>query len=327
MVIDCPCKRRGWYPPSLRRVALGCAAALLVTTLATPGEAQSRTGLNRWSARGAAGVQFDNNVTTAETDTTSNQGDHAAVFELGAAYRPSLGDPAKLELGYDFSQSLYANLDEFDLQSHTFSAAVEHEAGGIDFGLNYLLGRSSFGREAFLSLHSITPTAGISVSDAWYANVRYSAVSKHFLRGADEPRDGWNHSLTLDNFIFFQNNRSYVSAGYKIENENTNGPQFNYLGHVFWGRLKYALPIERLARLNPTLQTGGLYYTRHYDNVTPSIAEKREDKRKEFTASLTADIVDPLYAVFSYEYIDAISNLPTADYVEQIVTLRLGFRF
>jgi hypothetical protein len=248
------------------------------------------------------------------------------VLEFGGAYRPSFGDPAKLEVGYDFSQSLYDQLDDFDLRSQNVIASVDREVGGIDFGLNYLYGRTSLGRVDFLSLHSLTPTAGITVSDHWYTSVRYSAISKDFRRTADGPRDGWNNAVALDNFVFFGKDGSYVSSGYKIENENTDGPQFDYLGHFVWARLKFAVPTERLSRLKPIAETGALYFIRHYDNVTPSIGEKRNDKRMEFNATLTVAIAHPAFCSVSYQYVNAISNLPTVDYNDQVVTFRLGFK-
>lgn len=308
---------------AIRATTQFCVAALVMALCAGGAAAQEK----RWKVSGSLGVEYDDNVSTDETDSRSGQSDKALLIDLGAAYKPEFGAAYGLEIGYDFSQSLHEDLDRFDLQTHSVSASVEREVAPWDLGFIYLYSRSLLDGDDFLGIHSLTPSVGRAVNEQWYVSLRYGLQVKDFKQGVNDPRDAVNNGLTFDNFIFFDQARSYVSLGYRIEGEDADGRQFDYLGHFFHARAKLRLPIDALQKWNPVARLGLEFWTKDYDNVTPSIGAKRDDDRTTISAALQLDLTDHVNSELAVENIEASSNLPSADFDETIVTFRIGVKY
>jgi opacity protein-like surface antigen len=302
------------------------AGGILLGAAASPAVADDAAA-KPWNLSGSAGFQYDDNVTTEETDTTSNLSDKAAVIEISGSYRPEAGKNVGLELSYDFSQTLFEDLTDFDLQSHLISGSIENEINGYDVGLNYLYGRTLLGGDDFLSMHSVTPTLGRSVNDRWYVSLRYNYQNKDFISASNDGRDGTLNSGTIDNFLFFMDGKAYLSLGYQAEDENTDDDELDYFGHIFHARLKLPVAVDRLKSWEPALNVGLKYSDKDYSNITSSIGAERADERTTFTLGLDANLSRHVFANFDYEYIDAQSNLASSDFNENIVTFSVGVRY
>jgi len=310
-----------------RAVTRCCAAAAMAALFAAGFAGGAEAQQKRLTLTGSIGFEYDDNVTTDEIDSTSNLSDMALLIELGGAYKPKFGGAYGLELGYDFSQSLHEDLDDFDLQTHTLSASVEREVSSWDLGLIYLYSRTFLGGDDFLGIHSATPSVGRSVTDRWYVSLRYGFQAKNFIQDANDARDAVNNGLTIDNFIFFDQSRSYISLGYRIEDENTDGDQFDYIGHFLHARAKLRVPIKRIQRWNPVLRLGFEFSKKDYSSITPSIGAERDDERVTLSAALTAAITKYENIELAVEHIEADSNLASADYEETIVIFRVGGKY
>lgn len=275
-----------------------------------------------WSIEASAGIEYDDNLTVEELDVTSGEEDVAAVLDLSVAYSfPGMSD-YDLEAGYDFYQSLYQDFSEFNLQTHGLYLSGSREFGEIDAGLSYRFTHSRLDNDNFLQIHNLTPSLGYSLKSNWYLSVAYSYQYKDFYD--QRERDGHQNALTLDNYIVFNENRSYVRLGYRFEDEDTDGPQYDYLGHYFNGGLSTPMPLfSQQAKLDLSYE----YYTRDYSNITPSIGKERGDHRHRFGLGAQVDLSDAFFARLKYEYIDATSNLPSADFNENIVTVSVGRRW
>lgn len=218
-------------------------------------------------------------------------------------------------------------MTDFDLQLHTLSASVEREYGEIDTGLLYLYSRTFLGGDDFLDIHNITPSLGHAFSERWYLSLRYSYQAKDFIQGSNDGRDATNNSFTIDNFLFFQDGKGQLSLGYRIEGENTSSDAFDYLGHFFHARLKLPISAAALAPYNPVFRLGLEYSTKDYSSVTSSIGTERSDDRTSFTVGVEADVVKGVTAKLEYEKIEVVTNLPSADYDENVITLKLVFSY
>lgn len=292
---------------------LACAAAT---------QASESDTTSPWSVEASAGIEYDDNLNVEELDVTSGEEDVAAVFDLSVEYKfPRITD-YELEAGYDFYQSLYQDFSEFNLQSHGLYLSGAREFGDLDAGLSYRFTHSRLDNDNFLQIHNLTPSLGYAVKANWYLNLAYSYQDKKFFDDSD--RDADQHALSLDNYIVFDGNRSYVRLGYRIEDEDTDGPQYDYLGHYFTGGLN--TPISLLSQ-QTKLDLSYQYYTRDYSNITPSIGKERSDRRHRFGIGAQVDLSNDFFAGLKYEYIDATSNLPSADFDENIVTVSVGRRW
>ena len=208
------------------------------------------------------------------------------------------------------------------MESHSLSLSAEREVAELDLGLGYTYSYTRLNRESFLSTHSIAPSLGFVPADGWYAYLRHNLDAKRFLD--DRDRDAVQNGLEATGYYFFNENRTYVSFGYRIENEDTGGPEFDYLGHYARARLR--TPIFE-SELQPKLTLAYEYFEKDYRNITAAIGVKRKDSRQTASAELSVRIAERWTGSASYEYISASSNLSSSDFEERIATANVSYDF
>jgi tetratricopeptide (TPR) repeat protein len=276
----------------------------------------------RFSLSGRVGLMVEDNVTVPELDTSTGEADVAGVFEIAGAFRMLDTPDYELEVGYDFYQSVYADVTDANLQSHTFAIDGTRDVHGLDAGLSYRFTHATLGGDDFLNLHNLLPSVGYSVLPNWYMIVGYNYQSKDF--DTDSDRDADHHALAVDNFWFLWDGRASVSLGYRLQKEDTDGSEFAYFGNQINVRFKSALAIggfefDTIAYFQ--------YQNRDYDNVTASIDEKREDNRYTVGLGFGKNWNQIVRAQLDYGYYNSDSNLSDSDYDEHTITLSLGFEY
>jgi len=275
-----------------------------------------------FSLSGRVGLEVDSNVSVPELDASSGKSDVAGVFELGGSYRFLHAPNYEAEIGYDFYQSVYSDVTEANLRSHTFGIDGTRDVHGADVGGSYRFTHSQLGGDDFLNLHNLLPSVGFSVLPNWYAIVGYNYLHKNFDR--DNDRDGDQHALALDNFWFVCDGRASIALGYRLQKENTHGAQYDFFGNLVSARFKTPLSIKSF---DFDAMLFFQYQSRDYDHVTPSIGKKRDDNRYNAALGLGKDINQYVRAQIDYQYFNSDSNLPEADYDEHIVTMTIGVEY
>ena len=276
----------------------------------------------RWYISANAGVEYDDNVTVSEVDNTTGLEDTAAVFDFSAAYQIYKTRTSEIELGYDFYQSLYDDLSNFDLQSHMFSAIGSSEFGSLDGTLSYSFNYLKLGGESFLKIHSVMPSIGFSLIDNMYQTLSYNYKDKEFTNNTARNADV--NAVGLDNYYFFKDGRSYGYLNLRLEDENTVDPQYDYGAYYITVGAKSTLPIFAI---NPEIRVSYQYYLKDYSNITPSIGEERKDKRSTVTLTIDKQFSDIFNIKLNYQYVDANSNLSSSDFNENIFTVTVGAEF
>ena len=271
----------------------------------------------KWQFSGSIGYEHDDNVTVDEVNQSTNKSDNAVTIEFTAENLIFADDIHEVEIGYDFYQSLYHSYDEFDLQSHSFFIDGTRKYANFDLGLNYRYNYNSLGDNKFFASHSLRPSLWYSLSDTWFLDVFYQYDDKKFYKNSD--RDADKHSFGLINYIFVTQDDMLILAA-DINEENTKGDEFDYDGYSL------SATYEKTINLNGkevTISAGYDYEDRDYNHITPSIGEKRDETREEFSLDIEYPVNDLFSAIFYYQRIDSDSNLETSDYNENIVGLKL----
>lgn len=310
----------------LARTATTLAAALGVVAASTAALAESK--LKAWNLDLSAGVKFDDRVTVDEVDTNAAASDVAAVLGVDADYRLVDSDNSRVEIGYQFDQSLYQDLSQFDYQKHTPSlTAWTKTDNGMKLAFTYSFTRALLGGDFFLNQHLISPSISTFVSD----NVQVAMFYKFYDRDyADDNRDGQTHEPGVDVHYFFdKSKKGYLLVGASYTSEDTAGTAFVFSGPS--ARATVQLPIEPFGQQGK-LRFSYTYQLRDYDNaasLTPPIPGEttRRDDRQTLRAYGEVEIVDDLKATAEYRFTDRSSNLPTADYSKNVVSLGLEYGF
>ncbi len=276
----------------------------------------------RWTVWAGIGFEYDDNVTVNELDLTSQEDDFAYIFEFSGAYKLLQDSKYELEAGYNFYQSIYDDLSIFDLQSHIFSLSGSHELHDFNLGAFAFYNRTFLGGDKFLEIHSFSPNVGYSIFDTWYATFTYSYNDTNFFN--DPDRDSQNHGFSLDNYIFFMDNKAFLLLGYRFENEITTGDEFDFLGQFLTAGVQAPLAF---LDLETKVKFTYKYFFKDYRNLTASIGEERKDFRHSLQLGITQPVYKALLAKLDYQFIDSVSNLASSDFRENIVTLSLGVYF
>ncbi len=275
-----------------------------------------------WSLSLQAGVQYDDNVTVDQTDVTTGIADEAAVIDVSAGYKLIARKSSSLEVGYDFSQSLHKDLSNFDIQNHGLSASGSIDVGDVTLGGMYTFYHLLLGGHGFLNMHMLNPSISGFVTSHLYVRGSYIFFDKSFKTAP--LRDATNHEPGVDAYYFFDNSKAFVSFGGHYEIENTTGPEFDYKGYAL--TVGGQLPLNVLSR-SGKVKANYTYLKRNYSNITPSIGVKRRENRSTFRAEADVPIIGGFSGIAKYEYIDRSSNLPSANYTENIITGSVKYDF
>ena len=273
----------------------------------------------RWSLWGNLGLLYDDNVSTRVVDVSTGIPDGGGLVELSGAYRLFDRGATELEVGYDFYQTAYFDLSEFNLQIHGFSIDGTHEVGPGDLSLGYRYNLSTLGGDRFLDIHEARLGYGISISPSIYSTLTPRFLAKNFEA---TDRDALQGAILWDNFIFFGESGTYLRIGARPQLEDARAPEFDYWGvsgvaalHVPFGTALGRALVDLSYR----------FQFRDYQSVTPSIGEKRDDRIHVARARLEHSIVKDIRLRLEYEYTLSDSNLPSVDYRQNVVALTATF--
>jgi hypothetical protein len=272
-----------------------------------------------------AGVRYDSNVSVDATDQTTSIGDVAATFALESGFRLVDEKHTRVEIGYDFSQSLYQDVTSLNYQTHNPELNAWTKLGDIKLGINYGYTNALLDDHFFLEQHSVMPSLAATLSDELLVTLSYRYTDKNF-NFDDNGRDARAQQPNVELMYYFDKpKRGYFSLSGGYVTEDAADAEFDYGGMT--GRATVQLPFD-LAGLESKLKLSYTYQIRDYDDPTstPSGA-LREDDRHTLRARGEVELTEELTAIADFRFVDRNSNLVTADYSENIVNGSLRYEF
>lgn len=279
------------------------------------------TELKHWKFTASVGFEHDDNVTVDELNLATTKSDNAAIIEFSAENLIHADEIHEVEIGYDLYQSLYHSYDDFDLQSHSFYVDGTRKYTDFDLGLNYRYNFNTLGDNKFFGSHALRPSIWYSLSETWFMDVFYQYEDKKFYKNSD--RDADKNTLGLINYIFITQDDMLILGG-DYNDENTSGDEYDYDGYSLSASYEKTININAKELV---VSIGYDYEDRDYNHITPSIGEKRDDTREDFSLDVEYPVNDLFSAVFYYQHIDSDSNLESSDYSENIVGIKLEAKY
>ena len=305
--------------------ALALMAAIGATTTGVRAEKKA------WWLDVEGGVEYSDNAAAnpnLDNDIIGVSDDFAATIEIDAGYKFVDTETTRVEVGYDFYQSLYSDMDELNYREHNPSLNAWTKIDGVKLGVTYNYVNSSLDNGFFLEQHSFQPSIATYLTEQLYLSVFYRYLDKNY-NAADNGRDANTHQGGADLYYYFDKaDRGYVSLGGGFTSEDTEGAAFDYDG---WSaRAAVQIPIELFGK-DGRLRFSYAYQHREYDNdvslLPANDSLSREDDRHTARARLEIDMTDDLKAIGEYRYINRDSNLATADYQENVGSVSLRYSF
>lgn len=271
----------------------------------------------------AVGLQYDDTVTVEELDRTREVGDFAAVIDLDLRYRKRFNQGSDLRVGYSLAQKSYFEETDFDLQIHNLSFNFKQDFEHFDLGLqNYNVLARLDGSE-LLNFQHFSPYLTTFLTRKLYLRASYFFRNKDFPDNPD--RDGHVHAADADLYYFIDGTRNYFVAGIRYENENTRAAQFNFNGRQL--QLGYVRRLDWYGDRPVRIRLDWRFEDRDYQNITPSLGERRDDQRQRWRARLDLPIDATWTALLSYQYRNHESNLASADFDDNRVELQFEAAF
>lgn len=270
----------------------------------------------------SAGVESDSNVSVNELDANTGEGDLATVVDVDLDYELALDADSDLRLGYGFSGTDHDDFVAYDLQSHLATATIDHDFGTVDATAAYRFIHARLGGHDYLSMQQVSPSIARFFGKKLFVRAEYTYSDKDF---ADiDLRDATVDAGGADLYCFLKGVRRYVVIGYRYRREDANDAQYDYDANDLKLRLTQRV---RVLDRDAILKLGWLYEQRDYSARTPAIGQQRDDDRMRFDATLEIPIGEHFFTVLGYEHGGFSSNLPSADYEENVASIKVGLKY
>ena len=311
---------------TIRLGALASTCLLVMpSTIANASEGDANEGFTpstEWSFELSAGAEFDSNVSVNELDTATGSDDVAIRLRAEADFEAEIAKDTEFKLGYTISDKSFQEFSAFDLRTQIASATLSHDFGPFTAGTTVRYIDAALDDSGYQAVTQFSPYVSGYVAKNVFVRGAYTYADKEF--DVQTSRDAEVNTIDLDGYFFLNGSRQYIVLGVEAETSEAVDPQFSFDGQGVLARFSQRFAFrERDARARLSAR----YESRDYDGITPSINAAREDDRLRLQAEVELPITDLVFIEAEYEYGDFSSNLPTADYAQNVFTVRTGVRF
>lgn len=277
---------------------------------------------HNFSAKIQLGIENDSNVSVDELDRDAREGDSLLSLGVNLDYENKLSEDSKWSVGYSYLSDSYDEFDQFDLATQFLSANYSQKLSDYTIGTSARYIVSDLASEKFLTLGQGSLNVSRLFNKTQFFRAEYTFTDKD-LEDFSE-RNSTKHGLSGDLYFFIDGSKRFWVIGYKYEDEDAVGDEFDRSIHSIKARFTQKFPLlSRQARARFKAR----YQIRDYDSITPIIAEIRDDDRIQLGAELELTLTKNWFALIEYEYSDYKSNLPAADYDQHLVALKVGWQY
>ncbi len=284
--------------------------------LAALAESEVQTQRLRLSA--GVGFEYDDNLTVSEQDLSTGIGDNAVTMEAGLEVDLLGRDAYGISAGYDFYQSLYQDLTNFDLQSHEPHAEIYGVFGGFRPILGYTYRNQNYGGKDYLSGHLLELDTTLC---GWRNSCALLAVGFERLHYNPTPeRDAYRYGLVLGQQTLFMRGLVAFTLSWEPEWQDAVSSDFDYSAQIVRAGLSFSL---NALRQGTWLGLSYEFESRDYEDLIRSLGANRQDDQHLFWAGLRIPLLGPTQVSFDYMRIGSRSNIPTLTYDENIVSFKL----
>jgi tetratricopeptide (TPR) repeat protein len=287
--------------------------------------------------------QYDDNTVLKPTDQSlatgvSNQASLVLNSGFRVAYTPTLQGPWLFNAYYAISSSLHKrNGDGHDSLINTISATPGYNFGNYALNLagtySYALVRNpnsgisseSSGYEKYSGNLSVGPMFRWAVRDsqllelfAGYADNKYYNQLVQLI--PDENRDSSGIS-SYASWVWLFNKTSFMNVRYQFVDQNAKGRDWENTSHTLSANI--VIPTSDSVKL----QFSGEFTKMNFPNENILFHVKRADQISNFSAGLTWEFHKNTTLIGQYTRIDNGSNIGIYDYLRNLYTVGLEYRF
>ncbi len=285
-----------------------------------------------WHVSAGFYTEWDTNVILKPSDTTTigdigDEGDFREVVTTSMDYTFKVSDPIRVKVGYDLYYANQTELNDFDVNSHTFTVAPSYNTKSAVFSVPFQYNFTAVdSNDPFLSSFTANPLVNFKITDhqIGQAGIKFQTKNyyAHISDGA-EDRDGFRVAPGLGWFYLFNQNKGSVGMRYELDFDNTDGNNWDYVGNRITPSLQFAVP--HIDKLKCTL-AADLYF-QEFQHSHTVFGQKRSDQGYTLSSLLSYDLTTNLELQFRYTYVNHDSNLSIYEYDRHVFSTGVVAKF
>ncbi|TQE99582.1 MAG: hypothetical protein FKY71_07120 [Spiribacter salinus] len=269
------------------------------------------------------GLHYEDNLVVEAIDVVSTEKDVALAAKLDLDYRASPWRRTQIRSGYAFSQRLFREQDEFDLQTHygfvnlsrrlfdvTAGAVVDATYAGVG-------GRSLLEKQGIRGYLSDLATRKIY----WRADLGLDQTDIKTTEG----RSNTGQQLDLAGFYFIDGPGHYFVFRYRHHQEQADSNLYDYSAHRF--NPGYVKRFTVAGSQPVRIRLDWRYERRRYQEFDPGLGAKRRDDRERWRLRMDMPLNEALSLQLKYERRNYRSNKTAVDFddnrIEALLELKL----
>jgi len=272
------------------------------------------------------GGQYDSNVIIEPENPivrADKKSDFRAIVYLTAGATPLDGRLIRLNVDYNFYQSLHSDLSDFNVQYHKITPELEIVLSDIikpsaGYSLEYTL----FGGELYGRIHTyygkVTVKEGEKLSTEAIYEYRDQNYWNSDLYQSNSIRSGYKNTIGIRQNFYL--NRLTGDVYYFNDSNKAREDYWAFNGYRTGARLLYKITSPLYVNIS------GEYNRRKYRDDYPGFQESRLDKMQQYSIGLTYLISKRISISVTENYTINSSNLDIFDYKRSItgIFLRAG---
>jgi len=276
----------------------------------------------RFLFQGSAGFELDDNVTLTETDLATGLSDEALVLAAGLEYRLVNEETAWIIVGYDFYQSLYRTLTDFDLRIQEPRLTIGGRIGRVLPSFTYVYQDQTLGSQSLLSAHLLDFDLDIALMDHWslFVGGEVERLAYDLLELSE--RTGYRGSINFGQQINFFDDLLSFSLMWEPSWQRTDGAAYIFDSQSVLAELNLFIPRGRGINVGTSYR----YIQQDYSDISSGFGlGYRHDTYHIFRSGLQIPIAKYANIAVDYLYIHSDSTLPSLNYSQNILNFRVGF--
>lgn len=175
---------------------------------------------------------------------------------------------------------------------------------------------------SFLSNQQLYAFATHRLNKRWFFRGELNFSDKEF--DLESSRDTSREKIGIDAYYFLDGSKRFWSYGLQFADEQTESNNEQFSRDITTLKVKYSQLTNVFAR-DVRLEAQVRYQTRDHGAVDSRIGEVREDDRVRASISAEVPITDKWFILGEYQYSDYSSNLPSADYSQNLFSIKVGW--
>ena len=240
-------------------------------------------------------------------------------------------------LGYSFFTTYNNDVPRFSVLDHLVSAGLVRKLSlgsrPAQLGLQYSYEWLGLDADEFLTRHTIALSGAVVESEHHLTQAFARFQNKDFDEGVPPPprqevRDAHNYMAGFLHLLRFAQDRHFVKVGYQIDWDQTDGRNYEYVGHRLSAGAQYTLPVGGV-RLKYDFDVHLRDY-RHRSSILPTYApDTRRRADQEYTHVARAELPLPGNFTLAAEVLvtNARSNIEVFDFDRHVFSLVLSWAY